>query len=744
MSNDAVTAFTEQYAPTAIKVGADTGVAPSILIGQWGLETGWGKSVIPGTNNLGNIKAPKGQGVTATDNANGSVDGYRAYASPDDFGNDFASLMQRRYPSTIGKGNDVAGFGTALQAGGYAEDRSYALKLAAAHKMVPKGIIERAMDSMMSSANAGESSQGSAPAQGGAQDTTDYSAMSDDQLRALAGGQSQEPDYSQMSDAQLAQLAGPQAAPDNTSFAGRVGHGVMNVVQGGAQSLIHALPDSAVNAVNSGAQALNEALPWTKDIGLTPATVPQIDQQTAQREADYQRSRGYQAGTTDIGAGIGELIPQAAMLPFGAAGAGLRGAAVAAGQGAAAGALGGALTPVTDPNADYADTKLGQVAMGAGGGAIAGPVANIAGNTIARVLSPNIRPEVKALLDEGVTPTPGQIIGGAAKRTEDKLTSLPFGGGAVVNAQQRAVEDLNQAAINRATAGVPGVSAPSLSNNGLRGSLDRVQKALSNQYDTILPKVTLKVDNQLSGELNAIEQSAAQLPEAQANRFTQVMNSNFNNNLTPNSTMPGRAFKTVESSLRNEISAASTSPDPYTRQMAQHLRDVRDALRQSLARTNPLLAPQLQAINRGWANYSILRNAGSKVTNPENPFTVAQLQSAVRANNKTVGKGGFAAGNALMQDLSDPAVAVLGNRVPDSGTAGRGLLGAALYGGLGAKALIPGVALNLIYSRPGQAMMAKLLTERPELARVLARQIQQSGAGVGGLLSGQLAGTSGQ
>jgi hypothetical protein len=127
--------FIQQYAPVAASVGQRIGVAPDVLLGQWGLETGWGKSVIPGTNNLGNIKGP---GVAATDNQTGSNDQYRAYASPDAFGNDFANLISSNYKGAVGAGSDAAAYGKALKAGGYAEDSGYANKLAGAVGMVRK------------------------------------------------------------------------------------------------------------------------------------------------------------------------------------------------------------------------------------------------------------------------------------------------------------------------------------------------------------------------------------------------------------------------------------------------------------------------------------------------------------------------------------------------------------------------------------------------------------------------------
>jgi flagellum-specific peptidoglycan hydrolase FlgJ len=48
--------FAEVYGPAAQRAAKALNVDPQVLLGQWGLETGWGKSVIPGTNNLGNIK----------------------------------------------------------------------------------------------------------------------------------------------------------------------------------------------------------------------------------------------------------------------------------------------------------------------------------------------------------------------------------------------------------------------------------------------------------------------------------------------------------------------------------------------------------------------------------------------------------------------------------------------------------------------------------------------------------------
>ena len=81
--------------------------------------------------------------------------------------------------------------------------------------------------------------------------------------------------------------------------------------------------------------------------------------------------------------------------------------------------------------------------------------------------------------------------------------------------------------------------------------------------------------------------------------------------------------------------------------------------------------------------------------------------------DKSRNKAGFARGDAVMQDLSDPAVNVLGRSVPDSGTAGRALVGVGLLGAGGAANEFYGgpgylsalAAAPLMYSRAGSRYM---------------------------------------
>ena len=120
--------FVRSAGPAAARIAQQLQVPVEAVLGQWGLETGWGKSVIPGTNNLGNIKDFSGRGVAATDNMTGSRDKYRQYGSVDEFADDFSRLLKnKRYSGAIGA-NDPETYFSILKQGGYAEDPGYVEK----------------------------------------------------------------------------------------------------------------------------------------------------------------------------------------------------------------------------------------------------------------------------------------------------------------------------------------------------------------------------------------------------------------------------------------------------------------------------------------------------------------------------------------------------------------------------------------------------------------------------------------
>ncbi len=514
----------------------------------------------------------------------------------------------------------------------------------------------------------------------------------------------------------------PQEQPrGDASFGSRFGMGVMDPVHGGAQALTHMLPDSVVNAVNSGVQAVNDAPiigPVTKFLGMTPASSQELDKRIQQREQEYQAARK-EAGQDGIdwarmGGNIVGTTPVMLGVP---AGTGLLSRAL---SGAIVGSGTTGLMPVTD--GDYASEKTRQMTLAAGLGAAAGG----AGSALASTLSPKVRPEVQALMDQGITPTPGQILGGAAQRTEEKLTSLPVLGDMIVGAQKRGVEDFNRAAYARALESLNVKAPQQVGREGVEGVKDSISAA----YNNLLPKLQFKADQQFSSELGNLSNMVAnaQTNPNVAKQFNNVLQNDVLSRMSKNGSMDGQSFKDMESALTQSIKKYGGSSNPADKDIGDALGEVLKSAREALSRSNPNYSDELSNINRAYANYARIRDAASRVGAEEGVFTPAQLQSAVRQADKSAGKGQFATGNALMQDLSEAGKAVLGSKYPDSGTAGRGILGMAATGGLAAidpKLAAAALAATLPYTQTGGKIAAAALTKRPESFKALAEGLRR-------------------
>jgi hypothetical protein len=108
----------------------------------------------------------------------------------------------------------------------------------------------------------------------------------------------------------------------------------------------------------------------------------------------------------------------------------------------------------------------------------------------------------------------------------------------------------------------------------------------------------------------------------------------------------------------------------------------------------------------------------------------AALNNAIKAMDKSSRKNAFSKGRAMGQDFASEAERVLGNKVADSGTAGRMFMGA---GGAGAAGLLldPMIPLAagagaLMYSRPMQGLLTNALTNRPQSAQAIAEAMRRT------------------
>lgn len=432
-----------------------------------------------------------------------------------------------------------------------------------------------------------------------------------------------------------------------------------------------------------------------------------VDAGVKRAEQDYQRGRGPHGGLDGprIIGNIGGSLPFAVLIPGGAAPS----LAARTASGAASGAVGGGLTPVQNTD-DFWAEKGKQAGMGAAGGAVAAPVMG----AMSRIAQPraSVDPNVQTLMNEGVRPTMGQIAGGPLRWMEDKLTSVPFVGDVVRAAQRRPTVELNTAAINRTLEPI-GQRLPADLRSG-REAVDYAHNTISDAYNTLLPQLNVAADRQFGVEMNNVITGARGLPNNVGPQLDQLLRervlARFNNGQ-----MTGQAMKEIESELGTLARDYSRSQIASERQMGAGLREAQAALRNLVERSNPNHVGELQSINRAFANLARVERAAGSAGAVEGTFSAPQLSHAVRMEDPSRRRNAFARGNALMQDLSDAGRAVLPSTVPDSGTAGRLMVGGAL---IGAPAYVDPLvggsigAASLAYTPMGQRLMANLLANR--------------------------------
>ncbi|MEX3923064.1 glucosaminidase domain-containing protein [Paraburkholderia sp. BR10936] len=410
--------FASYYQDAIQNAATKLGVPASAIAGQWGLETGWGKSVIPGTNNLGNVKstANSGQGVRATDNTTGGTDSYQQFVNPLDFSNAYVNLIKSSYPKAVGAQNPTA-FATALKQGGYAQDPKYVGKVSAA-----ANLANTALTALTGSTNANASE---APPQSGDDFNQWLQSNSKGASPATASVSSGGNDFDswmknngQMGTGSIAENIwnGIKNIPSN------VANGVsqsfqhpLDFAKGAASSVWNPLINAfAGQTVAEASQAPNST------VNVTPQTIAAqkaVSQQhnitpgTNTNQSAY--NAGHFVGDTAVSAGAGVLAPEFA----GASLLGRVGAAV--GNGALQGAIQGGVPSTLD--GDSLAQIAQNTALGAAGGAALGPVAHAVGAVAKPVISKVLG--TKAAIDavDATASNAGTATGGAFSPAEKDM-----------------------------------------------------------------------------------------------------------------------------------------------------------------------------------------------------------------------------------------------------------------------------------------------------------------------------------
>ncbi len=343
---------------------------------------------------------------------------------------------------------------------------------------------------------------------------------------------------------------------------------------------------------------------------------------------------------------------------------------------------------------------------------------------VGAMLAPKVQPAARALQEEGVSLTPGAAFGGQIQSVEQAAESLPIVGQLVKGARQQSFEEFNKAAFNRALKEIdPNIKVPTDMN--LRDAADFTYSQISSKYNEIYPQITLQYNKTLDKQLKALEKkhSASNLGDDAAKQFKSKLNEIRTR--VKSQPLTGGQLQALKEDLRM-LTDAYRGATGSERLLGNAIDDLESSVMLSLRNQNPEFAKELKKADTAYANYKRAELASASAKGESGAFTPAQLESAVRQSDKSKGKSQYARGQALMQDLSSAGYDVLGNKIPDSGTAGRLGVAGLLTGGaqyLEPSAMLPTALATGIYTKPGMSAFNQLMRRRPAA-------VERAGTGV--------------
>ena len=412
--------------------------------------------------------------------------------------------------------------------------------------------------------------------------------------------------------------------PEPTGLGSRVLTGLMDPVVGAAQ-----LADKAINPIRQA---------------VAPGAMS-MDDYVRQRDAEYKAPEG-----VDWGRMGGNM---ANPLNYLGGGGGL-GRMV--GQGAVSAAM--APTEAGDDGGTYLLKKAGQAGLG---GVFGG-----AGGALTRGVA---RPtaDAQALIRQGVRLTPGQAAGGFWNNVEQKLTSLPFAGDVIDRGRRRAVEDVQERAIERAT-GTPGLRTVRAAND-----------AIEDAYDQAVPHIRANPGGifEAAQAYNAALQNPRLIPE-----YRDILTGLWDKHFSQYSLLQGRGLKELDSEL-GSLSRDYLKGSPHDRVLGQAINDIKVAMRQGWAQGGGMPAVEagrLNAANRAYRGMIPINEVASR--RADELAMPSPLRKALAKQDRTQVTRRY-------DDLLDPAARTLTQTIPDSGTAGRSALQSPMKMALGLGASLP-------------------------------------------------------
>jgi hypothetical protein len=278
------------------------------------------------------------------------------------------------------------------------------------------------------------------------------------------------------------------------------------------------------------------------------------------------------------------------------------------------------------------------------------------------------RPEVQRLRDMGVQPTVGQTVGGAANALEERLTGILPG---VASARSRAIDEFQLGTLNKAMEPL-GVKIDQIGVEGI----EQAQRAVDGVYDSARAAMPeMEITDSLYGDVAEILSDFSN--SANASDSIKRVDTIIENNVMPmldRGNATGATVKNVDASL-NKIIESSDVPE-----IKNALREIQHRIRREAASQSPEYAALVSKADAAYSGLAAIEKAAGSA-GVDGVFTPAQLKRAAKdkASRREKARGG----RGPMAEPAGDAVSVLGNKIPDSGTAARMGVYAGAGGGLG-------------------------------------------------------------
>lgn len=405
------------------------------------------------------------------------------------------------------------------------------------------------------------------------------------------------------------------------------------------------------------------------------------DPEQARQALDYVSARNPNAALAgQIGGGVlagltGEAgLARLGMAP-GVARAGLADIAMGGANGAGAADNGNRLTGGLQGAALAAAGSLtGQAAM-----RVAGAGAAPTGGRLADLYDAGVRPTIgQRVANAGNGRGFAGMAGKTVNAVEEALQSVPVVGSAIRGARQEARDQFQIGAFNESLREI-GEELP----KGMRPGTDPhkfTQEAFNRTYDKARSGMEMVADKELADDLGQLAPDIATLgPQAQG-KLKAIMANSVNNKIV-NGRMAGDGYKRAQSDLGKHIARLGKSAMSEDQQLAEVLSGVQSAIDAAARRSShPDAVALLDAADAGYAKLVRIEEAAARRGGDAGTFTPAGFDSSVQKSSGGVRSKAYLRGDANMQDYA-AAGRSLEDRLPNSGTADRAMLGQVATGG---------------------------------------------------------------